>query len=68
MGASLTVAYTLGGVLQLWFGRMTDRFGRKAMLHILSCRVAVPWVMAGPFYVLPKPVPSGIDVGDVQKH
>lgn len=34
MGLIVSVSYTLGGILQVWFGHLTDRFGRKTMLQI----------------------------------
>ena len=34
MATVVGVAYVLGGVLQIWFGHLTDRIGRKTMLQI----------------------------------
>jgi MFS family permease len=34
MAAVIGVAYAIGGVLQIWFGHLTDRFGRKLMLQV----------------------------------
>ena len=34
MGLVVGVSYALGGVLQVWFGHLTDRFGRKTMMQV----------------------------------
>jgi putative MFS transporter len=34
MAKVVGVAYLLGGVLQIWFGHLTDRIGRKTMLQV----------------------------------
>lgn len=31
---AISAAYVLGGLLQVWFGHLTDRFGRKAMMQV----------------------------------
>jgi MFS family permease len=34
MSLVVSVSYILGGLMQVWFGHLTDRFGRKAMMQI----------------------------------
>lgn len=34
MSLVIAVSYVLGGLMQVWFGHLTDRFGRKTMMQI----------------------------------
>jgi MFS family permease len=51
MGVVVSVSYAVGGILQVWFGHLTDRFGRRTMLQIslagASIMVAAHSLVAG---------------------
>ena len=45
MALAIGIAYAIGGVLQVWFGHLTDKLGRKRMLQV-SLGTASLWVAA----------------------